>query len=113
MLYRLDYHDGDREAVRDPMLGGDLITRHMQTARRRAIEQASGAGRPILITRIAGAGTMKPSLIVEADGSTRRPPSVRAANPREDCKRERGACFCAACRAERKTRREGAIQSED
>lgn len=105
MLYRLDYHDGDREAVRDPMMiGSDLITRHMSTARGRASEEARESGRAILITRIGKAGAMKPSLIVEPSGKCRRPDGTKATG--QGCSRASGkACFCPACRAERKVRR--------
>jgi hypothetical protein len=105
MLYRLDYFDGSREAVRDPVIGGDLITRHMATARRRAIELSERDDRPIQISRISGAGLMKPTLIVNPDGRCSRPTGTKPTTEREDCKRERGACFCTACRAERRAAR--------
>jgi hypothetical protein len=109
LLYRLDYCDGDQpEAVLEPLpwIGGDLIARHMKTARTRAIERAAKAGRPIQISRISGAGLMKPTLIVEASGRCRRPPTSEPMTPREDCVRDSGrACFCSPCRAERRDER--------
>ena len=105
MLYRLDYHDGTREAVRDPVIGGDLITRHMATARSRAIELSERDDRPIQISRISGAGAMKPTLIVNPDGRCSRPAGTKAP-AREDCKRDSGQpCFCSPCRAERRAAR--------
>jgi hypothetical protein len=101
-LYRLDYVSPERP-VRDPVIGGDLLTRHMQTARRRAIEIAAEDGEAILISRIAGSGSMTATLVVEADGRTHRPPGTKPAVPREDCKRHTGAtCFCTPCRRERR-----------
>jgi hypothetical protein len=109
MLYRLDYivtgtSGEDTEPVRDPVIGGDLLTRHMTTARARALELSKADGRAIQITRIAGAGTMKPTLIVNPDGHCQRPAGTKATG--QACKRASGrACFCPACRAERKARR--------
>lgn len=109
-LYRLDYIETgtsseNTEPVRDPVIGGDLLTRHMTTARSRAIELSAKDGRAIQITRIAGAGLMKVTLIVEPDGRCRRPAKSKPV-AREDCKRDSGQpCFCSPCRAERKAAR--------
>lgn len=111
MLYRLDYIETGTsgevtEPVRDPIIGGDLLTRHMQTARSRALELSAEDGRAIQISRIGKGGIMRACLIVNPDGHTQRPRRAKAANPREDCKRDSGrACFCTACRAERKAAR--------
>lgn len=115
-LYRLDFLNDDdttAEAVRDPILGGDLLTRHMTTARKRAIETAEREGRAILITRIHGAGQMRACLRIMADGTPKRP-SGTVAPEREDCarldsRRPNRTCFCSVCRAERDTERRAAI----
>jgi hypothetical protein len=116
-MYRLDYIDSDGRTIA-PVLGSeiarlslgasnrDVLTMHAATARKYAREAAELSGRDVLITRIVGAGTMKPSAVVHPDGSGSRPPGTRAANPREDCKRATGEhCWCSACRAERRAAR--------
>src|ERR1043165_3125074 len=109
-MFRLDYIQSDGRTIA-PVLGsevgilptGDVLTRHMTTARGHARRAAELSGKDVLITRIVGAGTMKPSAVVHPDGSGSRPPGTRAANPREDCKRASGErCWCSACRAERR-----------
>lgn len=101
-LYRLDFIDASgrpADAVRDPIMG-DVLTRHMTTARARAIQAAQLAKRDVLITRIGKAGQMRPSLVVHPDGSASRPPGMGG----EDCKagQGKGPCFCLNCRATRR-----------
>lgn len=105
-LYRLDYLDGENtEPVRDPVIGGDLLTRHMTTARSRALQISGDVDRPIQISRISGAGQMKVTLVVDPDGHCRRPAKSKPV-AREDCTRGTGRpCFCSPCRAERKAAR--------
>lgn len=103
MLYRLDYlnEDGSTgEAVPDPILGGDFLCRHMTTARSHAMPLAKVNGRAILVTRIGKAGQMRPSLVIQPDGTATRPGGMAG----EDCKagKGQGACFCRNCRASRR-----------
>lgn len=111
-LYRLDYvrdADGrDLAAVRGSDLGilptGDVLTRHMTTARQRAIQAAALADCPVLITRISGGGRMKGTLIIGPDGRGKRPPGMAAASGTRECRAGTGlgACFCDNCRAARR-----------
>lgn len=110
-MFRLDYIDGTGKS---PVLGvhigilptGTVLTRHMTTARKHATTAAARARQDVLITRIGKAGALRPSLIVQADGGSRRPPGTRPANERDECKRENGeTCFCPSCRAERRQAR--------
>ena len=121
MLYRLDYCDTDGRAtgaVKGRDIGilptGDVLTRHMTTARQRAIQAAAPTayapdGRRVLITRIDRAGRLRPSLVIRPDGSATTPPGM--ASTRDTCRAvgrpgtptdDGGACFCSACRAARK-----------
>ncbi len=110
MLYRLDYlnDDGSQEPVRDPILGGDFICRHMTTARARATTVATRDERRVQITRIVGAGSMKATLVIGPDGTATRPSGTRAVE-RENCTRATDdPCFCTACRADRREARKAA-----
>lgn len=108
-LFRLDYCDANGTTT-GPVLGSDIgilpggvvLTRHMTTARARAIHAADLAKSDVLITRISGGGAMKPSLVIRQDGTGKRPPGTRTANG-PDCVAGTGrSCFCANCRAGRR-----------
>lgn len=96
-LYRLDYVDGEPvEAI--PGIGV-FLSHHMMAARRFALTRADLDGRAIQITRINDAGQLKPTLIVNPDGTCSKPPGVDGG----DCRAESGVtCFCANCRAQRR-----------
>lgn len=111
MMYRLDYCDTTGRAtgaVRGADLGilptGDVLTRHMTTARQRAIQAANRAECDVLISRIGKSGNIKPSLIVSRDGRAKRPPGMKAASGTRECRAGLGlgACFCDNCRASRR-----------
>lgn len=107
-LYRLDYIDTNGEKT-GPVEGwhigilptGDVLTRHMTTARARAVEAAKRAECDVLVSRIGKAGAIRAALVVQPDGRARRPGGMSG----EDCKRDSGqACFCRNCRAGRRAR---------
>lgn len=104
MLYRLDYLNDDgstAEAVRGVLTCGDLLCRHMTTARSAAIGLAQDHSRAILVSRIGKAGQVRPSLVVKPDGSCTRPGGMKG----EDCVRDNGrTCYCRNCRASRRSR---------
>lgn len=76
---------------------------HMTTARREAREQAAKWGLPVRIDRVTN-GKRKPTLVIGSDGTPTRP-AGSVGTPRGDCKKgSGGACFCVACRADRRTR---------
>ena len=78
---------------------------YMATARRLASELAVKNGRPVRIDRIGKDGTVRPTLLLDAEGVPSRPPGSRG-TAYGDCKRSRGqACFCLTCRAERRDAR--------
>jgi hypothetical protein len=72
-LYRLDvsYPDGIRVPVRDPILGGDYLTRERKYARAAAYREAGrlhagqSAADAVVCTRIYGAGSMRESFRVQ------------------------------------------------
>lgn len=70
-LYRLDYQhpDGTESAVTDFV--GDVLIRNAKTARARAGIRASATGTPVLISRIKGAGLIRPMKIALPDGTFR------------------------------------------
>lgn len=113
-LYRADYIGTDGKVTgsvkaRDvgrfsPSTSGDLLTRHMQTIRPQASLAARRAECDVLITRIIGAGRMKGTLIATPDGGFRKPEGTRTTDRGGDHK-DSGACFCAACRADRALKR--------
>lgn len=77
-LYRLDYvsPDGATEAVYDPLWRGAFLTQRATYARERAIHIAAETRRDVQITRISGAGTLKPTLVVDGiTGRCHRPKS--------------------------------------
>jgi len=99
-LYRLDFlaDDGSTaEAVRQPVIGGDFLSRHASTARAAAIQAAAEDGRAVLMSRISGAGLMRPTLVIEPDGRCKPPAGMNSAHD-SDAR----VCFCAACRAQRR-----------
>lgn len=102
-LYRLDYLNADgskAEGVPD-RIGQQFLSRHMATARSWATERAAEDQRAILVTRIAGAGAMKSTLVVNPDGSCTRPPGSKTADPNCRCGTGR-TCFCPNARAARR-----------
>ena len=99
MLYRLDYltEDGSiGRAVLDPILTRDYLSRHASTARRAAIQAAAESGDPVLLTRISGAGNMKPTLVIFPDGKCSPPKGMDSGHDAEA-----RICFCRNCRAAR------------
>jgi hypothetical protein len=101
MLYRLDYIDASGREV-GPVkntTGDDFLSRHMSTARKRAIEAAGERELSVQVTRIGKAGQTRPTLIVRPDGGAEPPRQARS-----DCKAGPGKppCFCRNCRAERR-----------
>lgn len=71
-LYRLDYlsPDGVATPVYDPLWPGNWLSRHASYARETAIRIAQETGAIVQVTRISGAGAMKPTLL--ASGETGR-----------------------------------------
>lgn len=96
-LYRLDYEDGRPV---ENSIGRDFICAHMQTARERAIQQAMLEQLSITVTRIGKSGRLRPTLLVMPDGACVPPEAMRP----EGCKYPE-VCFCANCRARRKSNR--------
>lgn len=110
MLYRLDYLDTDGD-ITGPVLcwhvgtfppTSDVLTRHMTTARERAIQAAAKWECDVLVTRIGKSGQLRPSLVLAPDGTARKPGGMTG----EDCKAGPGQppCFCRNCRAGRRAR---------
>jgi hypothetical protein len=107
-LYRLDYlnDDGTTAEPVTNFVGSDFLARHMTTARGAAIEVAAKRGRAILITRIGKAGALRATLIIMPDGTAKRPPNTKSTDRAGDCRKGSGvACFCTACRADRREAR--------
>lgn len=120
-LYRLDYVNARGEATgavdgrhvapgpNDPKVGplllpGDVLTRHMTTARAHAVTAARRAECDVAISRIVKGGQIKVALIVHPDGRASRPPKTRPPAGQE-CKAGSGqTCFCPNCRASRRGR---------
>jgi hypothetical protein len=101
-LYRLDYLNDDGTTA-EPV--PTFLSRHMTTARSAAIAAAK-RGRAILITRIGKAGALKATLIIMPDGTAKRPPNTKSTDRGGDCRKDSGvACFCTACRADRREAR--------
>lgn len=87
-MFRLDYIEGEAVDCAE-------VT-HMQTARRLAVQASKAAGLDVVIVRTGS--IERPVLTVKPDGTFWAPPGVESA-----CTRGSGrACFCPACRAERK-----------
>jgi hypothetical protein len=65
-LYRNDFHspDGRVTPMRDPVLGGDFLTRSRSYARAMARIGAAATGETVVCTRIYGAGSMRESFRV-------------------------------------------------
>lgn len=101
-MYRLDYLNAG--PVTD-FTNRDYLCKHMATARNVASERAQLMSRQVLITRIGKAGSLKPTLVANPDGTFSRPPGSEPVSEREDCKAgnaEGLACFCTPCRAARR-----------
>lgn len=108
-MFRLDYLNADGTIdveVTTPETGAVLRPRHMTTARVEATLAAELSEVPVLISRVVGDAT-KPTLVVDPDGSSRRPAGTEASNPRDtECKADTGVpCFCLPCREARKAQR--------
>jgi hypothetical protein len=83
-LYRLDYvnADGSHETVRDSFLLRDqtaapVLLRRLDRARESAIRRATGpthlgGQRPVLVTKIHGAGILTPLIVASPDGKVSR-----------------------------------------
>lgn len=107
-LYRLDYIDTDGNvtgAVKGQHLGilptGDILCRHMATARGRAVDAARRAECDVLVSRIGGkTASVRGVLVLRPDGTGRKPPGMTG----EDCKAgpSKPPCFCKNCRAGRR-----------
>jgi hypothetical protein len=82
------------------LYGSDFMSRHMTTARTRAVEVAAETQRRVLISRIGSAGQLRPSLVIHPDGTAHRPNGMAG----EDCQDGPGKppCFCQNCRARRR-----------
>lgn len=91
--YVLD--DGTLEAAGMPAA-------HAQTIRPEAMRLAAKRGCPVRVARHIR-GAIRPAYIVYPDGSIRPPGNMRHPNPREECRRSSGTCFCSACRAGRRS----------
>lgn len=75
----------------------------MTAARLEAMLSAATLGCPVEVCTTIGK-RRQVRVVVLPDGSAKRPGHVEA-EPREDCKRDSGACFCTPCRNERKAGR--------
>jgi hypothetical protein len=85
--------------------GPDARVRHSSTARAHALEAASRAEAAVQVSREIAGGKVKPAYIVMPDGTVKAPVGMKVPE-REVCHKDdpawRGACFCSACRAERR-----------
>lgn len=111
MPFRLDYLRLDGQTggcVRADLNGGvdtpDFTCEHASTARRHASEAAIRAECDVLVSRVTGLD-VRPAYVITPTGERKPPPGV-VVMARENCKRDTGqACFCSACRAERRSQR--------
>ena len=80
-LYRLDYLDDSGNtagAVPDHLFGGDWIAYRLDRARSHALNVAAcmpadrGGQRPVLVTKISGAGSLTPLIVAHPSGVVTR-----------------------------------------
>ena len=103
-LYRLDYVDTDGN-VTGPVHDwrGDVLCRHMTTARKRAQDFAAETRCDVLVSRIGGkSASVRGVLVIRPDGTASKPPGAKG----EDCtaRPDGPPCFCKNCRAGRRAR---------
>lgn len=104
-LYRLDFRDDGSPVPDRIMLDTDFLSRHMQTARARAVEVAGDTGRVVVVSRIGKTGSVRPAIVIRPDGGAEAPDGMRQGGG-VDCTTGTldQPCFCRNCRAERRGR---------
>lgn len=93
------------DAIGDDLLVGEAFAcEHAQTARAKAKEYATTNNTDVVVVRDGD----RACYTITRRGETTPPPNARVPE-REQCKRGSGqACFCLACRADRRAQRDAA-----